>query len=146
MNIALEFDNIPDDYTAKITRWVPYYKEMISAIAQNLPDGFSPRHILDLGCGNGNVAALLLKGFTDAEFILLDASEEILKESQKRFEGHLNLSFHHAYFQDIDYPKDSFDQITAGISLHHLKDSEKQFFFTIFFAGFAPAVASPIQT
>ena len=47
------FDDISDDYTAAIERCVPRYREMLHYLFYYLPTGWSPRRILELGCGGG---------------------------------------------------------------------------------------------
>jgi tRNA (cmo5U34)-methyltransferase len=125
MDISQEFDSISAGYTEKISRWVPYYKEMVGSIAARLPEGFSAGDILDFGAGNGNVTALLLNRFPYARFTLLDASPDMIGECRCRFEQFPHFQYSQAYFQEADFPNRSFDLIAAGLSLHHLAASEK---------------------
>ncbi len=129
MNIAKEFDSISEGYTGKITRWVPYYHNLMEAIVHNLPAGFQPTRILDLGCGNGNTTALLLTRFPHAHYTLLDASPEMIRESRERFSENAQFSFVEAYFQEADFPEHHFDLVAGGLSVHHLKGHEKQAVF-----------------
>jgi len=137
MNLAKEFDELSDNYTSDIKRWVPYYREMIEAIGSNLPVGFNPRRILDLGCGNGNVTALLHKRFPKATFTLLDASSEMIKACQERFSGY-SFSFRLGYFQDAQLEENTFDLVVAGLSLHHLTGEEKKQLFLKVFRCLSP--------
>ncbi|MEL6863955.1 MAG: class I SAM-dependent methyltransferase [Bacteroidota bacterium] len=129
MQINQVFDEMSDGYTGKITRWVPYYQQLISSISTNLPTNFKPYRILDLGCGNGNVTQLLHKRFPEAHFTLLDASEEMIGICQRRFSIVKNIEYRIGFFQEVDFEAASFDLIAAGLSLHHLRSEEKRAFF-----------------
>ena len=138
MDIAVEFDQLSAGYTENITRWVPYYREMLESLAGRLPVGFSPRRVADLGCGNGNVTALLLQRFPEAAYILVDASAEMLEACGHRFAGKENVACRRAFFQELDFPAQSFDLVVAGLSLHHLQGPEKQEIFRKVFGWLAP--------
>lgn len=129
MDIAREFDSLTEGYTANMSRWVPYYRKMIESMIENLPERFSPEVILDLGCGNGNVTALLISKFPEARYILVDASADMLEEAQKRFAHLSNLAYRNAYFQECDLPNNSLNLVVAGLSLHHLRGEEKRILF-----------------
>ena len=125
MSVDVSFDGISEGYTGKISRWVPDYFELIAGIPNNLPEHFRARNILDLGCGDGNVTALLLKKFPEANFTLVDASSEMIASSRNRFSVNPNINFVKGFFQEVDFEENNFDLIVAGLSLHHLKGTEK---------------------
>ena len=129
MNVATEFDKISKTYTADISRWVPNYKKMISGVVSYLPSDFFPHRILDLGCGNGNVTALLIQQFPHAEVVIVDASANMLEECQQRFQHYPDIRYQQAYFQELELPKETFDLVVSGIALHHLNAQEKSAFF-----------------
>lgn len=129
MNLSYEFDQMNDGYTDKMERFVPYYQKMIIGIPEYIPNDFTPKRILDLGSGNGNVTFLMLKKFPDADYLLIDASSEMLKECAERFQDNPNIQFQEGWFQELDFPPSSFDIVTAGFSLHHLNSEEKQAIF-----------------
>lgn len=128
-SIAEIFDEFQDEYTAKMLRWVPYYREMMDKAVGNLPENFEAKNILDLGCGNGNVTALLQTRFPDAQFHLVDASPEMLTACRKRFQGASSIQFYNNYFQELEFESEQFDLIVAVLSLHHLRAFEKQSLF-----------------
>ena len=130
--LADEFDRFSDNYTEDIIRIVPHYLRLLSSHSKCLPDNFCAATILDLGCGNGNVTALLLEKFPDAEYTLLDASPDMLAICRERFSG-INMNCVRSYFRDYTFPEDYFDLIAANFSLHHL-DSGKN-------SGFSPCSA-----
>ncbi len=129
MQINQVFDELYDDYTAKIIRWVPYYQQMVNGLAQHLPETFRPQRILDLGCGNGNASQVLLKAFPEAAFHLVDASAEMIEGCRERFSGKGNFQYQQCFFQDLNFEAEQFDLIVACLSIHHLHAPEKQQFF-----------------
>ena len=131
-NIAAEFDHFADNYTADMIRCVPHYLKLISTIGTCLPEGFIPKSILDLGCGNGNVTSLLLELFPKAEYTLIDASSEMIEICKKRFKKY-SINYMHSYFEDYGFPEQKFDLIAAGFSLHHLDADKKQWLFPVLY-------------
>ena len=128
--LAAEFDRFSDNYTEDMIRCVPHYLRLLSSLSDSLPGDFSPSRVLDLGCGNGNVTALLLERFPDAEYTLLDASPDMLELCRNRFSGK-NVTYVRSYFRDYTFPENYFDLITACFSLHHSDGEEKQWIFPL---------------
>ncbi len=127
-NIANEFDAFSANYTHDMTGCVPYYTTLMSHFTDHLPKDFRPNEILDLGCGNGNVTATLISNFSDANYTLVDASQEMLHLCEQRFK-HYNAQYINSYFQNCKFKNDHFDLVVAGFSLHHCDASEKKTLF-----------------
>jgi tRNA (cmo5U34)-methyltransferase len=87
------YDQLSSEYTELIAKCVPRYDEMLYNLFCYLPADFKPQRILDLGCGTGNLTALILAKFPDAEIYALDISPEILKKCQERFKGNTNITY-----------------------------------------------------
>ena len=130
MDIREEFDSLRHGYTENISRWVPYYREMLLNLIQNLPSNFYPRTVVDLGCGNGNITALLIERFPKAEFILVDASPEMLEACEERFGKSSAFQYRSSFFQEVDFQDGSIDLVTAGLAIHHLQSFEKEALFS----------------
>ena len=128
-SIASEFDEFSKDYTNDMIKCVPFYSALISNFTENLPINFNPKFILDLGCGNGNVTAQVLEKFPNAQYTLIDASEEMLNICKNRFEGY-NIDYVASYFQDFDFGEHQYNFIVAGFSLHHCISEDKRNLFT----------------
>lgn len=127
-NIASEFDEFSVNYTQDMIRCVPYYLDLITAFDHDLPKNAQPQTILDLGCGNGNVTAQLVKNYPEASYVLVDASEEMIELCSKRF-SKFDVTYVTSYFDDFEFKSDSFNLITAGFSLHHVDSDEKKKLF-----------------
>lgn len=136
-DIRSEFDKFSENYTEDMTRCVPYYQKLLASFVTTLPAGFTPNRILDLGCGNGNVSAQLIASFPETTFDLLDASPQMIDLCRRRFEGY-SIYYHTTFFNDFDFPKNSYDMVVAGFSLHHCDAADKQALYKKIYAALKP--------
>lgn len=127
-NIASEFNEFSVNYTGDMIACVPHYLELISCFTEELPADFKPKKILDLGCGNGNTTAQVIKRFPKAEYELVDASQKMIDLCEHRFNG-FEMTFAPSYFEDFTFKNDHYDMVTAGFSLHHCDSGEKKKLF-----------------
>ena len=86
--------------------------------------------MLDLGCGDAEVALDVLKQRRFARFVGVDESSAALREAERRLANTVDhLSLHEAdmldFIDEIDF---EFDLIVAGYSLHHALSGEKRAF------------------
>ncbi len=125
MKIGQVFDEIHEEYTQKMIRWVPHYEQLLNCLVSTLPSEFAPKNILDLGAGNGNATAVTLKRHSSATFQLLDASEQMLQMAREAFRDLKNLTYSECMMQDFALDRNSFDLIIACFSLHHLDKTDK---------------------
>ena len=109
-------------------RCVPHYEKLMSFFTEYLPKKFTPKNILDLGCGNGNVTSRLLQLFPESNFTLLDASQEMINLCKEQFKAY-NVEYVESYFKDYKFKDNHFDLITAGFSFHHCNSEEKKTLF-----------------
>jgi len=119
-----------DDYDANVVNTLPYYesyhKETINLIKSM---EFEPEIWLDTGCGTGTLVKKAMKEFKNTKFLLLDPSEGMLKQAQKKLSSNKN---HEIEFlrpsptQDLILEEKP-DVITAILCHHYLsrKDREK---------------------
>ncbi len=128
MNIESEFNMFSKNYTSDMVGCVPHYLKLLSAFTTHLPENFTPKYILDLGCGNGNVTYKLLQFYPKSNFTLLDASEEMINLCKTRFKTY-KIEYVKSYFNDYIYKSDYYNFITAGFSLHHCNSEEKKSLF-----------------
>ena len=93
-----------------------------------LPD--SPRSVLDLGCGDGRLAALVLDQRPDvAEVVAVDASVAMLEHARRRFAGDQRVAVREWNLDDPLTSLGTFDVVIAGFSIHHLEDRRKRALF-----------------
>lgn len=86
--------------------------------------GDNPK-VLDLGAGTGILSQFLLEKYPNAEIVLIDLAEEMLKEAEKRFEGNDNISFICDDYITHEF-NTKFDIIISSLSIHHLTGTEKK--------------------
>ena len=101
-------------------------------ISSTVPD---IHRVLDLGCGDGALAASVLDRFPDARADLVDFSEPMLDRAKARFEGtELAVTLHLADLGDRSWrsvlePAIRFDLAVSGYAIHHLDDVQKKRIF-----------------
>ena len=85
-------------------------------------------NVMDLGCGDGDVTAEILKFNGKASCCLIDISEDMVNQSKKRFAGNDNVR---VLRHDLNngLPKallsEEYDAVVSCISIHHI-DYEKR--------------------
>lgn len=132
------YDQLSSQYTDLIGKCVPRYGELMYNMFHYIPEDCKPKRILDLGCGTGNLTDQILKYYPEAEIDALDISEDILKESQKRFMSQPNVRYIQADFRDMHLAPGSYDLILSTIAIHHLQDDDKVNLYRDIFQALTP--------
>jgi tRNA (cmo5U34)-methyltransferase len=116
-----------DRYLARIDGLVPRAagEEVLVSV---LPD--SPRSVLDLGCGDGRMAALILEHRPSVERVVaVDRSPAMLNHARDRFDGDPRVSVREWGLDDPLLPLGTFDVVVAGFAIHHVEDARKRHLF-----------------
>lgn len=82
---------------------------------------FSPRSILDIGCGPGNSTAMLKDRFPNAKILGVDSSDNMLKKAR---ESYPELEFKKCFVPDGLSALGKFDLIFSNACLHWIPDHE----------------------
>ena len=119
------FGSMAESYDSLIHRAVPRYDEMIARLLEYLPR--SPRRVLELGSGTGNLSLRLAESLPGSSLTLVDGSEEMIALVRSRLEETSPASSTRveclvARFEELDCPAGSFDLVVSSISLHHVED------------------------
>lgn len=122
------YDSISKSYTDSIQRCVPQYHEMLKSLFIYLNPEFTPKKILELGCGTGNLTMLVQQRFPQADLTAVDISAECINECKLRVPS-TNIHYIKSDFKDIEFTSNSFDLIISSISIHHLNDDDKEILF-----------------
>jgi trans-aconitate methyltransferase len=79
--------------------------------------------VLDVGCGDGKVTALIASRLPNGRVIGVDNSEEMVDLAKQRFgkDQHPNLTFHVMDAQQLDFA-DEFDVVFSNAALHWVQD------------------------
>ncbi len=87
---------------------------------------------LDLGCGDGILAAALLEQFPDSNGVLLDFSEPMIRSAKAKLQKYeKNLAFEIVDYGEIGWIHSvasalPFDVVVSGFSIHHQPDERKR--------------------
>ena len=94
-------------------------------VADALPP--APRTVLDLGTGDGRLAALVLEERPSVEEVLaVDCSPPMLERARARFAGDPRVRVDTWDLRDPISSFGAFDLVVSGFAIHHLEDGRKQ--------------------
>lgn len=131
------FSNIETGQTTAIDS--PLCMELVARTAALLnPEAAK---ILDLGCGGGNYAVKVTSFLPDVDCTLIDLSANMLAKAEERVLENINgtVTVIQGDYRDIDLGENAYDVITAGTTLHHLReDQEWESIFTKVFKALKP--------
>ena len=85
-----------------------------------------PGRILDLGCGDGRLTALVLDAYPESVATLVDTSSPMLAAASERFDGDARVSLFVHDFDDrlpFDGP---FDTVISSLAIHHVSNDRKR--------------------
>jgi tRNA (cmo5U34)-methyltransferase len=95
-----------------------------AALVELLPP--APRRLLDLGCGDGRLTALVLDarpGIVDA--VAVDSSPPMLARARERFAAEPRVHVRERDLADPITGLGDFDVVVSGFAIHHLLDERK---------------------
>jgi tRNA (cmo5U34)-methyltransferase len=121
LSLAAQFHWNPDTYLEQIRAEVPRFDELQQAAVDAIP--FAPERVLELGIGTGETTKRLLEAHPDAWVIGLDSDSNMVYRLRQEYDD-IQL----ARMQD-PLPDGPWDLVISVLSVHHLKDPEKQTLF-----------------
>jgi tRNA (cmo5U34)-methyltransferase len=87
----------------------------------------APQRVLDLGCGDGRLAALLLDHRASiAEVVAVDVSPPMLRAAAERFDDDDRVEVRTWDLNEPIGELGTFDVIVSGFAIHHLDDVRKE--------------------
>jgi len=118
----------------------PFIQEQIEVMIRLIKDLCGPvRCFMDLGCGDGILAAAILENYGDATAILADHSAPMLEAARAKLQR-LPESIH---FCTVDYSAPEWirtvaqysplDLVVSGFSIHHQPDTRKRLLYAEIF-------------
>jgi tRNA (cmo5U34)-methyltransferase len=140
---------------------IPLAREQIGIMLALLGTGSAPvTRFIDLGCGDGILAAALLAQYPDSRGLLVDFSEPMLAQAREQLTDaaprleFLNLDYGDPAWVNTVREHGPFDAIVSGYSIHHQPDKRKRAIYAEIFGFLAPGgwfvniehVASAAQT
>jgi len=106
-----------------IANEIPHRSEGEAVLLDCLPQG-APR-ILDLGCGDGRLMALVLERFPQATGIAVDFSPPMLERARRRFASDNRVTVREHNLDDPLPQLGPFDAVVSSFAIHHLNDERK---------------------
>jgi tRNA (cmo5U34)-methyltransferase len=120
-----KFDENAEHYDKIRKLIIPCFDDLYNITTELTNSKKESPKILDLGAGTGLLTKYLLEKYPNAEFTLIDLSEEMLKIAKNRFKGNTNFKYIVADYSTYD-PANSFDMVVSSLSIHHLEDEDKE--------------------
>jgi SAM-dependent methyltransferase len=104
---------------------LPHRGEGEAVLVRDLA-GALPGRILDLGCGDGRLTALLLDAYPESTARCVDMSETMLDAARARFGGDERVTFAAHRLDDRLPFAGPFDAIVSSLAIHHVTDERKR--------------------
>ena len=115
-----------DDYGAAIPYGIDQVQIAVRAIRHF---GVQPKRFIDLGCGDGYLARVILSEFPEARGVLVDHSQAMLERAKTAMRGYPAVQL---VQEDLAEPllswsePDSAELVVASYSIHHLPHERKR--------------------
>lgn len=122
-------------YLARADR-IPHRTEGEGVVHELVPR--NARRILDLGCGDGRLLALLRIDRPEAEGVALDFSPTMLTAAQARFAGEARVRVVAHNLNEPLPALGTFDAIVSSFAIHHCEDERKRSLYGEVFATLRP--------
>lgn len=104
---------------------IPERKKILSIISRAVAElGPVNPKIIDLGCGLGDVTAEILKLKPQADVLMIDFSDEMIRRSSERFRDYKNINVVKRDLNQgiLDVTEDrGFDVVVSCFSIHHVE-------------------------
>jgi SAM-dependent methyltransferase len=122
-NSWVDFDKALD-YLARADS-LPHRAEGEGVLVRDLV-GCLPGRVLDLGCGDGRLTALVLAAYPESTAICVDMSPPMLEAVRERFADDRRVTIA-AHDLEEPLPFDGpFDAVISSLAIHHVDDARKR--------------------
>jgi tRNA (cmo5U34)-methyltransferase len=130
LEISSLFAALGESYDEVRRHMVPCFDDFYGMAAELavLRLGPAPR-ILDLGAGTGMLSGVVAGLRSDAHFVLVDGSSELLAQAERRFDGRCASCVTVAQDMRDPIPDGQYDAVVSALAIHHLEDPEKHDLF-----------------
>lgn len=115
------------EYVERVGRLAPRLAGE-AVLAEILP--LAPERVLDLACGDGRLAALVLDARPSVrEVVAVDISPPMLERASVRFSNDDRVAIREWNLSEPIGPLGTFDLIVSGFAIHHLEHERKRELF-----------------
>lgn len=104
----------------------PHAGDQLAVMHQLLEVGRPVHRFLDLGCGDGVLAASIFQHWPDAQAVLIDFSEPMLDAAKARFDSQAVILKRDFTADDWAADLGMFDAVVSGFAIHHHVDEAKR--------------------
>jgi SAM-dependent methyltransferase len=116
---------------------IPHRADALDVVVELLPQRVE--RVLDLGCGSGDMLALVLAARAGARGVGLDFGDEMLRQARQRFAGDARVDIQR---HDLDAPVPDaigvFDVVVSSFAIHHLAPERQRALYGEIFEHLAP--------
>ncbi len=109
------FDQWSETYEHSMMQWL-IFNHVHRAVLSQLPNGFSPRCLLDIGCGTGRLLRKMVTRWPSATLVGIDPSEGMVSQARLLTPG---AAIYQASAEEIPLEDGSMDLVTSTMSFHH---------------------------
>src|SRR4051794_7033383 len=85
-----------------------------------------PGRVLDLGCGDGRLTALVLDAYPESTAECIDMSQPMLEAARARFDGDDRVTLGTHDFEETLSFDGPYDAIITSLAVHHVTDGRKR--------------------
>jgi len=102
------------------------FRDFVSHFQRVFPSEPVAGHVLDLGCGQGEVTFLFARAFPRCRIDGVDAADIMLEQARRKAEqiGETRLRFARALLPDDSAPEPAYDCVISNSLLHHLPTAD----------------------
>jgi len=123
--VTRDFDRRAIWYDLSPRRWQFFVPVQKAALKLAGPCIASPKTILDVGCGTGQLIRRMAKTFPNAQLFGVDASKEMVDRARNIIREGVNGRVELAAAEALPFPDSSFDLVVSTVSFHHWQDQPR---------------------
>jgi tRNA (cmo5U34)-methyltransferase len=124
-----------EEYRGRADR-IPHRTEGETVLLELLPERVE--RVLDLGCGDGRLLALVLEARPGAGGVAMDFSPPMLERARERFAGVPSVELREHDLAEPLPDVGDFDLVVSSLAIHHLEDPRKRELYAEVFGALSP--------
>jgi tRNA (cmo5U34)-methyltransferase len=124
-----------EEYRGRADR-IPHRTEGETVLLELLPERVG--RVLDLGCGDGRLLALVLEARPGAGGVAMDFSPPMLERARERFAGVPSVELREHDLAEPLPDLGDFDLVVSSLAIHHLDDPRKRELYAEVFQALSP--------
>lgn len=133
---------IVDNFLNNTRKAIPFGEEQLDVMLRLIISSQSEvKSFVDLGCGDGILANVILTQYPNAKGLLIDYSEKMIEAAKGRLCKYQNQQFVNADISNgswVSFVTDRPEVIVSGFAIHHLKNSRKYELFEEIYSRLKP--------